>query len=969
MKKIIFTILLAVLALGPIYSQVNLGLDYQSKFAIMELTPQEYNTWITEDGFSNDAIRQTMTKRIYNKFNDDFDFIFFISNEQSRPTTIPYYGKFAGIANNTLGIGRSIYSSSSNYGSSGKLQGIMHIPYRSGLMYGPTLHEFMHNWGNYALQTGIYDPASGPDNNFDGHWGFTGGSSPGQLGGFDQSTLKTNINGDPNRYSVKQFGVNVNGGNSQPYSKLELYLMGMIPASEVPTFDLFRDITSVTPVGETFEFVAGTRETYNGSSLVAKLGARTPDYLSSQKDFKVLFVLISNTPLNETEWMDISDQVTWFAGNTNDDKSIYNFYEATEGKGTINISNLASSLKLNTSGNITLNSPPSSVKFGIATNITWQTNISGNVKIELFQNGVLKETLTSNVEASSKTFSWTPTESMLGDLYRLKITSLSDPSVYDFTDNIFKIDYQYYKISGTITDETGKPLANAILKLGETIVPDQAQTEDNFTISLSLAPKKQSFKPSGDFLGKIDLMLNKSAGSTKDVYVEITDNTGTVIGRDTIPNAEIKSKSSFVSASFFPIIKVSPEKEYTILVSADDSEISWSLGYPSAYTRGESDIVENADYTFITYKGNGTELKPDESGYYECWINAGYSGELSLASLNTLYQPSPSKVLTSVANNLSNQDFVLYSPVKVSGYVYSTNNIPLTNTTVNWGEPLTVDQSQTSTKIGYGIRKEYELSQTFIPTANTLSQVQLALIKNGTPTQTINVQIKKENEIIGTQTIVPSSISKATNWVSAPFIPALNLIPGQEYTISVTASGSGEYYWFCDSAKYNNGTAIGIDKTNYDFSFITNQGNGGQFLTDASGYYEFRYPRGWNGVIQASKAGYTFFPIQFSNLTTSLTEQNFKDGINTSINNIEEAEAKVKIYPNPASDLIFIESGSADDLILSVEILNEKGESLKTLSESFTGTKSYSISEVSSGLYFLKISNSKGVRIHKLTKL
>ena len=79
------------------------------------------------------------------------------------------------------------------------------------LTQGPALHELMHNWGNYALQT---------TNN--AHWGFTGGSGWGQLGGFKQSTLIENGN---NSYTVNSFGEVANGGNSVKYNELELYLM------------------------------------------------------------------------------------------------------------------------------------------------------------------------------------------------------------------------------------------------------------------------------------------------------------------------------------------------------------------------------------------------------------------------------------------------------------------------------------------------------------------------------------------------------------------------------------------------------------------------------------------------------------------------------------------------------------------------------------------------------------------------
>ena len=65
-----------------------------------------------------------------------------------------------------------------------------------------------------------------------GHWGFTGGSTKGQLGGFEQSTL---VELEDSSYSVAPFGPFANGGNGVPYNELELYLMGMAPLSSVIT--------------------------------------------------------------------------------------------------------------------------------------------------------------------------------------------------------------------------------------------------------------------------------------------------------------------------------------------------------------------------------------------------------------------------------------------------------------------------------------------------------------------------------------------------------------------------------------------------------------------------------------------------------------------------------------------------------------------------------------------------------------
>jgi hypothetical protein len=74
------------------------------------------------------------------------------------------------------------YDYSSDYGSSGKLKFVIHIPY-NGLLAGPTLHEIFHHWGNHILDSQFTNQQSAGS-----HWGFS--SACCQLGGFEKSKLE-----------------------------------------------------------------------------------------------------------------------------------------------------------------------------------------------------------------------------------------------------------------------------------------------------------------------------------------------------------------------------------------------------------------------------------------------------------------------------------------------------------------------------------------------------------------------------------------------------------------------------------------------------------------------------------------------------------------------------------------------------------------------------------------------------------
>ena len=182
------------------------------------MTSSEYNDWKSKDQFTNTSIREELFKDIYKHFSDDYDFIFLVLNEDDIPENIEYYGKLIGVSNDINGLGLDQYDYSKNYGSSGKLKSVMQLTGLSFLQSGPALHELMHNWGNYSLPTENVDEIGSNLTSYSyyGHWGFTGGSSKGQLGGFNQSSLESL---GSNQYSVDPFGAFANGGNSVPFNE------------------------------------------------------------------------------------------------------------------------------------------------------------------------------------------------------------------------------------------------------------------------------------------------------------------------------------------------------------------------------------------------------------------------------------------------------------------------------------------------------------------------------------------------------------------------------------------------------------------------------------------------------------------------------------------------------------------------------------------------------------------------------
>jgi len=313
-------------------------LHSNNRVSSLLMSASEYNEWVNNDGFSNTSLRTGLVQDIYQRFDDDYDFIILLLNEPSIPENLSYYGRLIGVSNSIEGIGLNSYNFSSEYGSSGKLKALIQMTGLEYLKYGPALHELAHQWANFALPT---HSVSSTGTNltsflFGSHWGFTGGNTKGQLGGFEQSSL---VDNGQNSYSVGEFGTFANGGNGVPYNDLELYLMGMLPISEVGDFDMFTNITALDIVSSTFSFSAEDRTTFTPESLEELLGQREPSFEDSQKDFKVLAIVLTDNPLSEEEWTKVDATVEWFSNPGDDGTYLYNFWEATRGIGTVTIQN------------------------------------------------------------------------------------------------------------------------------------------------------------------------------------------------------------------------------------------------------------------------------------------------------------------------------------------------------------------------------------------------------------------------------------------------------------------------------------------------------------------------------------------------------------------------------------------------------------------------------------------------------
>ncbi|MCL6265921.1 hypothetical protein [Flagellimonas myxillae] len=302
-------------------------IDESHQFTNLILSESEYNKFLEDEGDM-----RMVTNKVYEYFNDDFDFIIILNVEDSQPDNL-YYGLSTPAQNDIEGLGRSIWDNTASFGSLGKLKTVIHMPRAEYIRNGPFLHEIQHYWTNH----GIIPTAAG------GHWGYS--SVGGQLGGFEEIE---DLGGGRYRGSVDGevgFGAVANGGNSVPYANLELYAMGLIDADDLEPVIVAENPAST---GEFGVFTADALTTYTAANIIAEHGNRIPSFGNAQTAFKALVVVLSTESVPQDKLDTLNANLENFAKEGDPDGSwgsLFNFWTATGGRASFSFEIVDSNLK------------------------------------------------------------------------------------------------------------------------------------------------------------------------------------------------------------------------------------------------------------------------------------------------------------------------------------------------------------------------------------------------------------------------------------------------------------------------------------------------------------------------------------------------------------------------------------------------------------------------------------------------
>jgi hypothetical protein len=235
-------------------------------------------------------------RKLYSVLPDAFDFALVTPGLQVfRPgdfvENIPYA---INVSNRVENIGMKIFDNTKMYGSAGRLKTVI---YDSFGYLDVVDHEILHAWGtDLGKSLGLIDTDSIFDGfTFEGHWNeYT--DIGGQLQYFYVDSIYGSGHFTSNGNGTWTFTDKIKGNMNQPYSPLELYIMGLIPPKEVPPVHIlsnpkFYSQSRVIP--ESYKTI--TIE----DIMRAQGGPRNPPAETSQKDFTMAYIVVQDIPFNE----------------------------------------------------------------------------------------------------------------------------------------------------------------------------------------------------------------------------------------------------------------------------------------------------------------------------------------------------------------------------------------------------------------------------------------------------------------------------------------------------------------------------------------------------------------------------------------------------------------------------------------------------------------------------------------------
>lgn len=272
--------------------------------------------------------------------------------------------------------------------------------------------------------------------------------------------------------------------------------------------------------------------------------------------------------------------------------------------------------------------------------------------------------------------------------------------------------------------------------------------------------------------------------------------------------------------------------------------------------------------------------------------------------------------------------------IVATGSSNTVNN--LTNNTTFWVADDVIAPIQNvgaaNNAIGTGANFNNDIHHLKFNVLDRMELVSVVVYAGSSATRTIELRDNNGNVLQSLTRFIPSGAFR----VQLNF----TIDPGTDYELGV-ASGST-----LDLFRNNSGT-------NYPYTIanlvsITRSSAG----TNPTGFYYFFY----NWEVKG---------IDCSSARTAVTAMVDTSCTVTGINDLDLLEEQISVYPNPATDNLFISNESGEQ-INSLEVMNITGKLILTPAVNFSGnTTKLNLDGISSGVYFVRINTASGVLTRK----
>lgn len=276
-------------------------------------------------GWSEEQAK-ALTRPLFEHLRNEMDFVVLTFDDRQPRTALPL-GFHLRVRNDVDGLGLGKFDSTERFLiPPGQLRGISMLMSHANLRRGPSLHELAHQWGQSMLKG-----ASQP------HWGFVGVG--GQLGGWAPGSLVALEDGIYQGMGPLgvPFGTVANRGNRIPYAPIELFMMGFLPIDSVPPkVEVAVDGVLLAEEGEDGKFRASRIDTVDVHEIQKRYGPRDPAVSAAPRTFRIVYVVVSTSPLDADQVDRIGRDVVEFSRAGPDDSGdLLNFWEATGGRASI----------------------------------------------------------------------------------------------------------------------------------------------------------------------------------------------------------------------------------------------------------------------------------------------------------------------------------------------------------------------------------------------------------------------------------------------------------------------------------------------------------------------------------------------------------------------------------------------------------------------------------------------------------